>query len=53
MALTAFIPSFYREGRFEGTFYYANTCAMFMLAGIALLYNFKFDTKKKMHNIFR
>ncbi|MCQ2748551.1 MAG: hypothetical protein MJ246_00620 [Clostridia bacterium] len=52
-SLLAFIPAFYREGRFEGTIYYANACAMFLLAGIALLYNYKFDEKKKMHNILR
>lgn len=53
IALLSFLPNFYREGRFEGTFYYANVCAMFHLAGIALLYNFKFKKKKKMHEVFR
>lgn len=41
MALLMFIPSYYREGRFEATFYYANSTAMFFLISLIVLINQK------------
>lgn len=46
MGLLLFFKEFYRNGRFEGTFYYANSTAMFFLISLALAINFKTKNKK-------
>lgn len=51
MGCLIFIKTFYREGRFEGTFYYANSTAMFFLFGLIIALCTK--TCRKSSKIFK
>lgn len=51
MGLLLFGKNFYREGRFEATFYYANSAAMFFLISFIMLVHIK--TKTKLQKVIK
>ncbi|MCQ2911650.1 MAG: O-antigen ligase family protein [Clostridia bacterium] len=51
MGLLLFSKNFYREGRFEATFYYANATAMFFLISFIMLVHIK--TKTKLQKVIK
>lgn len=51
MGLLLFSKNFYREGRFEATFYYANSAAMFFLISFIMLVHIK--TKTKLQKVIK